>query len=106
MTQDLLPAPIIALMRPDAVTPGLLFLVSDEAPSRVILNATAGGFSRTLIEESEGIFLSEDERTPEAIAAQFAELSDMTISHAYTDGGAQVMKFVAMAAKAAGLQLS
>ena len=105
MTQDLLPPAIVALMRPDAVTPGLLYLVSEDAPARVILNATAGGFSRTVIEESEGIFVAEADRTPETIAARFEELSDMAVRHAYTEGGPQVMKFVGKAANAAGIKL-
>lgn len=43
MTKDLLPVRVVELMEPEAVTPGLLYLVSEDAPSRVILDATAGG---------------------------------------------------------------
>ena len=98
MTQDLLPPEIVALMAPEAVTPGLLYLVSEDAPSRVILDATAGGFARTFIIESEGIILDPSNNTPENIASQFEAISDQTGAHLYTDGGAQVMKFVGKAA--------
>ena len=100
MTQDLLPSEVVALMAPEAVTPGLLYLVSEDAPSRVILDATAGGFARTFITESEGIFLDPAHNTPENIAAQFDAISNQTNAHLYTDGGAQVMKFVGKAAAA------
>lgn len=105
MTEALLPPPAIALMTPDAVSPAAVFLVSENAPARTILNATAGGFSRTIIYETEGIFLSGDERTAEDIARRFEDLSDPTGQQAYVNGGQQVMKFVAKAAAAAGIKL-
>jgi NAD(P)-dependent dehydrogenase (short-subunit alcohol dehydrogenase family) len=101
MTESLLPPGVSDLMRPEAVTPAALYLVSEDAPRRVIMNATAGGYSRTLIHETEGVFLSAGEQTPEAIAANFVAISDESGQHLYTEGGAQVMKFVgkAMASK-------
>ena len=53
-------------------------LVSEDAPSRVILCAGAGSFARTIITETPGVFLSENERTPENVAANFAAISDET----------------------------
>lgn len=105
MTRDLLPPPVIELMKPETVTPGLLFLVSEDAPSRVILCATAGGFARTLIHETEGVWLGEADCTPEGVAAHFAEISDPTGEYLYENGGGQVMKFVGKAAAGAGIKL-
>lgn len=101
MTETLLPPGVSDLMKPEAVTPAALYLVSEDAPRRTILNATAGGFSRTLIHETEGVFLNAGEQTPEAIAARFNDISDEAGQHLYSEGGAQVMKFVgkAMAAQ-------
>lgn len=103
MTEGLLPPGVSDLMKPEAVTPAALYLVSEDAPRRTILNATAGGFSRTLIHETEGVFIPESELTPEAVASHFEEISDTAGQHLYSEGGAQVMKFVGKAAKAAGL---
>ncbi|WP_205480049.1 SDR family NAD(P)-dependent oxidoreductase [Sphingomonas arenae] len=103
MTRDLLPPQVVGLMEAKAVTPGLLYLVSEDAPSRAILCATAGGYARTLIIETEGIFLEEGSNTPEAVAEQWAAISDPTGASIYEDGAGQVMKFVGKAAKAAGL---
>ena len=58
------------------MTPGVLFLVGEDAPSRVILGAGAGVFAVTHIAETPGVYLDEAERTPETIAARFAEISD------------------------------
>jgi hypothetical protein len=92
-------------MNPEAVSPAALYLVSENAPRRTILCATAGGFSRTIIHETEGVFLSEEIRTPEEVEARFAAISDEAGQHIYTDGGGQVLKFVGKAAAAAGVKL-
>lgn len=105
MTRDLLPPKIVELMEPEAVTPGLLYLVSEDAPSRVILDATAGGFARTVITESEGIYLKPEDCTPENVAARFAEISDTAGAAVFEQGGQQVTKFIGKAASALGVSL-
>lgn len=105
MTRDLLPPPVIELMDAKTVTPGLLYLVSEDAPSRAILCATAGGFSQTFIVESEGIHLDGENCTPEQVAEQWDAISDLATIHHYETGGPQVMKFVGKAAAAAGISL-
>lgn len=106
MTQDLLPPEVTALMRPEFVTPGLLFLVSEDAPSRAILDATAGGFARTYVVETEGVYLPPDACTPESIAANWDAISDMSGHHIYETSAPQVIKFVGKAAAAAGIKSS
>lgn len=103
MTAQLLPAPAVALMSPESVVPAAVFLVSEGAPSRVILNATAGGFSRTFLHETEGVHLAGADCSAEGVAAHFDAISDTAGQQAYTEGGQQVMKFVTRAAKAMGL---
>jgi hypothetical protein len=99
MTQGLLPERVLALMTPEAVIPAALFLVSDDSPKRTILSAVAGGFSRIVIQETAGVFLPEGERTPEAIAARYAEISDLsTVSHCEEPGGPG-LRFVKMASE-------
>lgn len=105
MTQDLLSPAIIELMDAKSVTPGLLFLASEDAPSRAILCATAGGFARTLIHETEGVYLPPENCTPEAVAAAWDDISNPAGAHLYEAGGEQVMKFVGKAAHAAGIAI-
>jgi NAD(P)-dependent dehydrogenase (short-subunit alcohol dehydrogenase family) len=105
MTEGLLSPVAAELMTPESVTPGVLYLVSENAPSRVILGAGAGVFAVTHIAETSGVYLDESERTPETIAARFAEISDAETAEPLKDAFAQTYKFVAAAAKAKGIKL-
>ena len=77
MTEDLGARLPLELLGPDTVTPGLLHLVSEEAPSRRILTAGAGGFERAYVTLTQGIRAVGDD-APEQVAARFAEISDRT----------------------------
>jgi NAD(P)-dependent dehydrogenase (short-subunit alcohol dehydrogenase family) len=99
MTENLLPDDAAALLSPESVTPGLLFLVSENAPSRVILGAGAGAFAVTHIQETPGVYLPEAERTPETIAARFAEISDPATARPLDNAFGQTFKFVSLAGK-------
>jgi NAD(P)-dependent dehydrogenase (short-subunit alcohol dehydrogenase family) len=105
MTEGLLSPVAAELMTPESVTPGVLFLVSEDAPSRVILGAGAGVFAVTHIGETPGVCLDESDRTPETIAARFAEISDADTVEPLKDAFSQTYKFVAAAAKAKGVKL-
>jgi NAD(P)-dependent dehydrogenase (short-subunit alcohol dehydrogenase family) len=105
MTEELLPAEAAALLAPETITPGLLYLVSEDAPSRVILGAGAGSFAQTRIYETAGITLQDAENTPEAVAAQFAEISNADGQEELTDAFSQTKKYALNAAKARGLKL-
>jgi NAD(P)-dependent dehydrogenase (short-subunit alcohol dehydrogenase family) len=76
MTEGLLPAPVLEKLAPSAVTPGLLYLVSEDAPSRVILGAGAGTFERTYITMTQGMHIGCDADAAEQVAANFELISD------------------------------
>ena len=101
MTQELMPKEALGLLKPEAVTPGVLFLTSEDAPSRVILAAGAGGFAVTHIIESAGLQLPGDPVTPEVIAAAFAAISDPKNGRALQGAFEQTAKFVTRAVAAA-----
>ncbi|MEI8144446.1 MAG: SDR family NAD(P)-dependent oxidoreductase [Alphaproteobacteria bacterium] len=105
MTADLLPPQALDLMTPESITPGVLYLVSEDAPSRVILCAGAGGYARTLVYETEGIYLDDADRTPEMIAAQFGSISDPAGQRVLQGAFEQTTKFVSKAAAAKGVSL-
>ena len=105
MTEGLIPPEMAALLSPETVTPAVLFLVSEDAPSRVILGAGAGVFAVTRIEETAGVFLGKAERTPETIAARFAEIADPATARPLDNAFAQTFKFVEKAARALGVKL-
>ena len=105
MTEDLLPAEAQALLAPETITPGLLYLVSEDGPSRVILGAGAGSFSQTQVYESTGITLMDEDNTPEAVAARFDQITDPAGHVEMTDAFSQTRKYALNAAKARGLKL-
>ncbi len=76
MTEDLMPEAVLALLKPEAVTPGLLALVAEDAPTRAILCAGAGAFERAHITLTEGVFVGLPDDAAEQVAAQFEALSD------------------------------
>jgi len=100
MTDGLLPPDAAAVLTPKSVSAAVLFLTSDEAPSRVIMGAGAGVFAVTHIAETPGVYLEEAERTPEGIAARFAEISDRATAVPLENALQQTFKFANIALKA------
>jgi len=94
MTEDIIPDPAKALLNPEEVTPGVLFLVSKDAPNGVVLTAGAGVFASARIYETDGIWLRPEERTPEIIADRFEEIRDPEGQQEFFGGGDQTMKFL------------
>lgn len=97
MTAGLIDAEAAAVLSPESISPGALFLVSEQAPTKTILGAGAGVFAVARMEESAGYFLPEASRSPEAIAEHWTEISDM--SHAVVTDSAleQTNRYVAIA---------
>jgi NAD(P)-dependent dehydrogenase (short-subunit alcohol dehydrogenase family) len=106
MTQDLLSKEVCDLLAPEAVSPAVLYLVSEDAPSRVIVGAGAGVFAVTRITESEGVYLDEAHRTPEEIARRFDEIADPASARELDSAFEQTMKFVRIAALEKGIKLN
>lgn len=103
MTQDLMPEDALALLRPETITPGLLYLVSEDAPSRVILGAGAGSFATTRIYETLGATF--ENPTPEDVAENFAAIRDPEGQEELQNAFGQTRKYAANAARAKGLKL-
>lgn len=104
MTEHLIPDAALDLLQPETITPGLLYLVCEDAPTRMILAAGAGGFSQTRIFETEGITL--DDPTPETIAENLEQLTDPSGQRELTDAFSQTRKFAARAAKRKNIDLN
>jgi NAD(P)-dependent dehydrogenase (short-subunit alcohol dehydrogenase family) len=76
MTEGLMPQVVLDALKPAAVTPGLLYLVSEDAPSRVILNAGAGTFERAYVTMTKGVHIGMVADADDQVAAQFEAISD------------------------------
>jgi NAD(P)-dependent dehydrogenase (short-subunit alcohol dehydrogenase family) len=76
MTEALLSEDLLVRLRPEAVTPGLIALVSDKAPSRVILCAGAGSFEVAHMTMTRGLYLGTGVDAAEQILARLPEITD------------------------------
>lgn len=94
MTENLMPPQALELLKPEYVTPGVVYLCSEDAPNGVIMSAGAGVFAVAKIVETRGAFLGRDEKlTVEAVRDNWAKISDDKDAKAYWQGGEQTMKF-------------
>ena len=93
MTENVLPPPIAERLKPEYVTPGVVYLASEEAPNGVILTAAAGAFALAKIYETEGVYLG-DQLSAEAVRDNWGKITDPTGEQSYTGGQEQTQKFL------------
>jgi NAD(P)-dependent dehydrogenase (short-subunit alcohol dehydrogenase family) len=93
MTENLMPAEVLEKLKPEYVTPAVVYLVSEEAPTGVILTAGAGAFAQARIYETEGVYLGEGGLSVEEVRDNFARITDPAGQKAYVNGGEQSGKF-------------
>jgi NAD(P)-dependent dehydrogenase (short-subunit alcohol dehydrogenase family) len=89
MTENLMPEAVLKLLQPEAVTPGLLALVAEDAPTRAILCAGAGAFERAHITLTQGIFVGLPNDAAEQVASNFEALSSRADEAVPESGTAQ-----------------
>jgi len=76
MTEDLFPAAAFEAFAPEKVAPGALYLVSENAPSNVILGAGAGVFQASYVTLTPGTLLTGEALSPEGVAAAWDAIAD------------------------------
>jgi len=89
MTAGLMPEPVLAALKPEAVVPAMLVLVAQDAPSRTILCAGAGSFEAAHITLSEGSWVGLDAQADERLQAQLAEVISTDKFQVPASGAAQ-----------------
>ena len=105
MTEGLIPEKAFELLTPETVTPAVLFLVSEDAPTRTILGAGAGAFAVAKIVETDGMWLKPEDQTPEGIAANWDAISSAEGEKALNAGFEQTFKMLGKAAEGLGIKL-
>lgn len=90
MTDGLLPDPMKALLVPERVSPGLIKLVSEDAPTRAILCGGAGHFERAYITFTGGAYAGHGLDAVEQIEAQWDAISDRSAETVPDSGAAQI----------------
>jgi hypothetical protein len=89
MTEGLMPPDVLAALQPEAVVPAMLWLASDDAPTRAIACAGAGTFEAAHITLTRGLHLGTAPDTPERLAAAWAQVSDRNGEQVPASGAAQ-----------------
>ena len=102
MTAGLMPEAVLKQLEPGSVTPGLLALVAEDAPTRAILCAGAGAFERAYVTLTQGIHVGMAGDAAEQVAERWEEISDRDGETVPESGAAQGTLEVGKAMRAAG----
>ncbi|SFQ29108.1 SDR family NAD(P)-dependent oxidoreductase [Variovorax sp. 770b2] len=76
MTEGVLPPEALARLAPANVSPGLVALVGEDAPTRTILLAGAGSFESANVTMTQGIFIGDAEDPVAQIRSRMEEILD------------------------------
>jgi NAD(P)-dependent dehydrogenase (short-subunit alcohol dehydrogenase family) len=76
MTHGILTEEALARLDPQLVSPGLLALVCDDAPTRAVLCAGAGHFARAYVTLTKGCHIGSDADAGERVIGQWDRISD------------------------------
>ena len=91
MTENLMPPQMLEMLKPEYVTPAVVFLASEEAPTGVILTAGAGVFSAAEMIETSGVNLGHN-ATADSVAENWPRIADFSTAKHYVTGSEQVAK--------------
>lgn len=104
MTEGLMSEQAFNLLTPETVTPAVLFMVAEDAPTHTIIGAGAGAYAVAKIVETDSVWLPKDQQTPEGIAAHWEQISQGTETQLKA-GFEQTFKMVGKAAEGLGIKL-
>ena len=93
MTENLMPPEAEAMLKPEFVSPGVMILVSEDAPTGNILCAGAGVFAAAQIVESDGVYLGRDDLSAEKVLEAWDQITDFSNAKPFFMGGEQTGKF-------------
>ncbi len=89
MTEGLMSEEVLAALKPEAVVPAMLVMVSENAPNRTILCAGAGTFEAAHITMTQGVHIGFSGEAPEVLAAKLAEVTNRHNDTVPMSGAAQ-----------------
>ena len=104
MTEDLgMPEALFQALSPENVAPAAVYLVSEDAPTNMIIGAGAGAYHASYVTLTPGVALPADQRTPEGIAANWAAIISRDGEIVPQTGGEQSAAVMAALGKIGGL---
>ncbi len=88
MTENLgMPEDVFKKLKPESVSPAVLFMASEDAPTGIMLSAGAGVFAKVEISQAAGVGFAGDDINPDSIAENWSKISDMSDAKALFNGG-------------------
>ncbi len=106
MTQGLFPEKAFELLAPETVSPGVVFLASKNAPSRIVLAAGGGGFAVYKGFETDGLNLLPENLSADGVAAAWDAIECESGMKEFQSGFEQASKLAMKAATNLGIDLS
>lgn len=100
MTENLMPPEALQALQPELVTPGVICLVHEDAPTGFILCAGGGVFSHTKIMETRGAYLGHNDLTAEKVLENWSKITDDSRMKQPLQGADQTMKVFELLAEA------
>ncbi len=92
MTENLMPPEALDLLKPEYVTPGVMCLCAEDAPTGMVLCAGAGVFAAARIEESDGVYIAREGLTAEMVKEKWDTINDFSNAKPFFQGGEQTGK--------------
>jgi len=89
MTQGVLPQQALDGLQPEKVSPGLVALVGDDAPTRMILLAGAGSFECAHVTMTRGVFVGDGHDTAAQVRERLDEIQDRRVEVVPSSGWEQ-----------------
>ena len=95
MTENLgIPEEAFKALKPELISPAVLYLAHDDAPTGTIIEAGAGYFSKVHIVEGKGVKLGQN-ATADDFAANYDKISDMSQATPFDNGSGVIGKIFA-----------
>ena len=101
MTEGVLSAESLEMLAPELVSPGLLALVGEDAPTRAILCAGAGHFAAAHVTLTDGIQVGRSDDAGERVVAEWSSVADRADEIVPAYGFTQAEREVAAATRRA-----
>jgi NAD(P)-dependent dehydrogenase (short-subunit alcohol dehydrogenase family) len=106
MTEGLMPDAVFKLLSPESVSPGVVFLVGPDAPSRKVLSAGGGTFAIYKGFETDGVNLLPDNLSADGVQAAWEAINDESNMQDLQSGFEQTTKLAIKGAENLGLDFS
>ena len=92
MTENLgIPEAVFNQLKPELISPAVLYLASDDAPTGTIIEAGAGYYAKAQVVESKGVKLGQNVSVDD-FAANFEKIADMSEAKPFDNGSGVIAK--------------